>query len=160
MAPTPDPVSVSTSFADALRTGRTVGYVIAATPLRFACLASDMATSFAEIGEENCGHIFATRGDARRQLHRIPARDRLGWIHVVRKVSYFGGGEPPHGPRLDVRGHPFALRIHVVDRAGKISPWPHGGRFGWISASKTAGHPSPVTGAPHAPQSRMRRIFR
>lgn len=118
-------------FIEALRTGRTVGFVIAATPLRFAGLAGDVATTFVETKAENVCHIFATRRDARLALHRIPTADRLGWIHKVRKVSFFAAGDPPHGPKLDMRGFPFAMQTMIVDPAGETTPWPHGGRFGW-----------------------------
>ena len=76
------------TFAQALLHGEVSGYAVCAKPLRFSQLPESVATTFAELGEMNCYHVFENQEEAERRLAQIPPNDALGWIFSVKEVSY------------------------------------------------------------------------
>lgn len=123
------------SYAWNLRHGLAKGFAVCAKPLRFAQLPDVVVTAYAEIGEPDCCYVFESQAEARRRLDQIPPENRLGWIFSILEVSYQAEKGSADGPTLDVSGHPFAMRIFVVEKSGEIARWEHGGHIGWRGAA-------------------------
>ena len=119
------------SFETALLCGEARGYAVCAKPLRFARLPDTVATTFAELGDENCYYVFESEAEANRRLAQIPPEDHLGWDFSVREVLHLASPGQNDGPKLDLQGHPFAMRGFVVETSGTTKEWVHPGRLGW-----------------------------
>lgn len=126
------------SFAWSLRHGLAKGFAVCAKPLRFAELPEAVATTYAEIGETDCGYVFESEAAAQRRLAAIPPEGRLGWKFSIKEVSYRAEKGARDGPTLDVTGHPFAMRLFVVDKDGGMARWEHGGSIGWSDGPPNA----------------------
>jgi hypothetical protein len=131
MNETPATPAATRSFENALLNRETVGYAVCAKPLRFARLPDTVATTYAEIGDENCFYVFERQAEATARMAKIPSDDRLGWLFSIRKVSYLAATGRNDGPKLDPSGHPFAMRGFIVDASGATIEWRHPGKIGW-----------------------------
>jgi hypothetical protein len=129
-------------FEDALLRGETAGYAVCVKPLRFAAFPEHVVETFAELGETDCYYVFEREADAWRTFDEIAPERRLGGLFQVRRVSYLSELGPGDGPRLDLCGHPFAMRGFIVDGEGAMKEWRHPGRFGWRRRA-----PNPTAGA-------------
>lgn len=135
------------TFEEALLRGETGGYAVCVKPLRFAKLPDVVATSFIEVGEDNCYYVFETKAGAQAQLDRVPPGERLGCEHTIREVRCLPGATSRDGPQFDATGHPFEMRGFIVDQTGNVKEWRHAARLGWREGTATtdAGERDPLT---------------
>jgi len=134
-------------FEEALLCGEAKGYAVCAKPRRFARLPDTVATTFAEIGEDDCYYVFESEAEASKRMAQIPPEDRLGWLFSVREVSYLSSIGENDGPKLDICGYPFAMRGFVVDASGVVTEWLHPGKLGWRGPTVDV----PLVKGEHAP---------
>jgi len=128
-------VAAPLSFEEALLRGEAKGFAVCAKSLRFARLPEVVATTYAEIGGPNCFYVFEAEDEARRRLAEVPSQEQLGWQLSVREISYRPMRDNRDGPKLDLCGHPFAMRGFLVDRSGVCTQWQHPGWLGWRDLS-------------------------